>query len=415
MRLTLAAAAILGAAFSLGCGSEEEKSAEKTPDPRFVRQDIPAPPDGGLQWVSKTFTVPAGEERFYCMRIATVEEDLFIQSGAVYQVEGGHHVIAFHTTELEDQSPDPHVCDGGEMSGNIRFATVGAADGTGVAMPEGVAMKIPAGAEIWTQSHYVNASDEDVLAQDVINLELVAAEDVSTLAGTFAQSDFSFDLQPRQETTRTMECAFTRELTIPWLVPHMHEWGKEYLVEILKGDEVVWSTSGAWTAALRNDIPIQELAEHITVTPEHKVRTTCTWANTGDAPLAFPEEMCVTFFPFYPADGEFVLCDEEGVIAGGGPTSGLVDQCLSAEDQAIIADPATDAAIEACGFSCLAGGPCECLVNLGFSEGCATCYGDNIACAAGACLDACLDSASAECRTCVNDKCLPAFDACTGL
>jgi hypothetical protein len=145
-------------------------------------------------------------------------------------------------------------------------------------------------------------------------LTLIAEADVTQIASTFAHVDLTFSLPALQQTTRSMECAVPREMTIPWLLPHMHEWGEHFKLELLRKDatEPFWMYEGEWFTGARNDFPIQELEEFITLQPGDVIRTTCTWNNTEDTALLWPREMCVTFFPFFPGDGALLACDESG-------------------------------------------------------------------------------------------------------
>jgi hypothetical protein len=284
------------------------------PGPDKLRDDIPDPPAGGVQVVGPIFSVPAGKEVFMCMRIPfDVTEQMYVQSSHVYQSTNGHHTLLYYSENSAGVDPEPHPCDGLDMT-DVRIVTTGAANGTGLSMPDGVVLQVPPGAELWAQSHYINATDQDSEVQDVINLELVPEDQVTEIASSFAHVDLTFTLPPAQETTRTMECAVPRDMTIPWLLPHMHEWGKEFTLELLRAgeEEPFWDWSGDWFTNARNDFPVQQLDEFIELKAGDRIRTTCTWNNTESDTILWPQEMCVTFFPFFPGDGGLLACDETG-------------------------------------------------------------------------------------------------------
>lgn len=306
----LVAIVVLTLGLVVGCGTADDPNT----GPDKLRDDIPDPPEGGVQVVSPIFTVPAGQEVFMCMRIPfDVTEDMFVQRSYVYQSNNGHHTLLFYSNNSAGVDPEPHPCNGLDMT-DVRIVTTGAANGTGLSMPDGVVLAVPKGAELWAQSHYINATDQDRQVQDVLNLELIPESEVQEIASSFAHVDLTFNLPPQQETTRTMECAVPREMTIPWLLPHMHEWGKEFELTLTRKDETepFWSWQGPWFDGARNDFPVQELDEFITLQPGDKIRTTCTWSNTEDTNILWPQEMCVTFFPFFPGDGGLLACDESG-------------------------------------------------------------------------------------------------------
>jgi hypothetical protein len=294
---------VLGLA--LGCGTADG-------GPELLRDDIPDPPPGGVQFATPIFEIPAGEEVFMCMRVPfEVDREMFVQSSRVFQADAGHHTLVFYSENSEGVNPEPHECDGFEMT-DVRIVTTGTADGVGLTMPEGVVLAIPEGAEIWVQSHYINATEKLRRVQDVVNLELIEPDEVRQVAGTFAQVDLTFTLAPQAETTRVLECQIPHEMTVPWILPHMHEWGKSFKIEVLEDDETVYELSGDWFESARDDFPIEQLDEYLELGPQHTVRTTCHWFNDGAEPLLFPQEMCVTFFPYFPGDGSLLACDETG-------------------------------------------------------------------------------------------------------
>ncbi len=300
----------LGASF--GCAADDDGGGVQTPDK--LRDDIPDPAPGGAQLVTPQFTIPAGQEVFMCMKVPyAVSQDMFVQAGHIFQMVNGHHTLLFYANDSTGVDPEPHRCDGFDMT-DVRIVTTGTANGTGVATPPGIVLQVPKGVELWVQSHYINATDQDAQAQDVINLDLVPQDQVEEIASTFAQTDLTFTLPPQQETTKSMDCEVHQEMTIPWLLPHMHEWGTHFSVGLYRQQETTpfWSWDGDWYAGARNDFPIQKFDDYITLQPGDHVKTTCTWFNTKDTAMLFPQEMCVTFFPFFPGDGSLIACDESG-------------------------------------------------------------------------------------------------------
>jgi hypothetical protein len=289
------------------CGEDDP-----TGQPDKLRDDIPDPGPNGVQMVSPTFEVPAGEEVFMCMRLAySPDRDLYINSSNIYQSFNGHHTLVFYSNNSAGVDPLPHRCDGVDMT-DVRIVTTGAANGAGLPMPEGVALKVPKGSELWIQSHYINASDEKRTVQDVINVETIPIEEVTEVASTFAHVDLTFVLPPNQRSSRTMECKVPQEMTVPWFLPHMHEWGESFKIEIVRDGVTRFEHEGPWFDGARNDFPVHFLETPMTLTPEDTIRTTCNWNNTLDENLLWPREMCVTFFPFYPGNGQLLACDESG-------------------------------------------------------------------------------------------------------
>ncbi|MCS6800111.1 MAG: hypothetical protein NZ898_16595 [Myxococcota bacterium] len=290
------------------CGSDSAPPAD-TFEP-------PPPPPGGMQIVSPEFSIPPGSEKFICMEIpVSLDRDIYVRASRVHQSRGGHHLLAFYTTESEPRIPEPRDCRGEDMGrGGLRILGVGSSAGSGIALPEGVAFRVPAGVRVIAQSHYINAGTQPLVARDAINLELVQRERVTAFAGAFAQVDLHLELPPRRETTRQMECRMPLDgMRVPWLLPHMHEWGVHKRVELRRASGetlVLWE--GEWEAAFRDHFPIVDLGDML-VGRDDVLRTRCTWHNTLDEPLLFPTEMCATFLVFHPSEtGALHVCDDTG-------------------------------------------------------------------------------------------------------
>jgi hypothetical protein len=308
MRTYLAALVLFLAAPLAACtGGDDDDGSD-------LLFEVPDPPAGGIQIATPPFTVPGSSEVFMCMRIPyEVTEDLYIQSLTGYQAEGGHHSLIYYVDENSPNEEAPHECNELDMA-DLRFVGVGTGYGHGIAMPPGKVLRVPAGKRIFVQSHYLNLEAEERLVQDVLNIELTPAEQVDQVLGSYANVDLTFELPPNQETTRTIECSPPTEITVPWMLPHMHEWGSQFKLEVEfaeGGTQVVFDDG--WDAALRDDFPILDFEPHLTIGPDDVIRTTCTWQNTEAQTMLFPKEMCATFMVYYPsATGSMMVCDESG-------------------------------------------------------------------------------------------------------
>jgi hypothetical protein len=293
-------------AFLIGCGGGSG-------GPDLLREDIPDPPAGGVQVVSPIFEVPAESEVFMCMRIYTdITEELNVHASVGYQVEGGHHVMLYYSEEEQEGGDEPHDCGGGDM-GNIRFVGVGTADGIGISLPDGVAMKIPPGVKLYSQSHYVNTSAAPMQAQDVVNLEVLAPEAVEQTAGAFTEVDLTLELEPGVASDGVVDCTAPMDMTIPWMIPHMHEKGTHFKLEVIRGEETVAVYDEDWDPSFRDHFPVVEFEPHLQLTTADRIRTTCSWFNDTGETMYWPAEMCATFMSFYPSpDGALLACDSQG-------------------------------------------------------------------------------------------------------
>lgn len=276
--------------------------------------DVPALAADAVRLVSPTFTVDAGTEAFICMRIPfEVEEDIYVNASVAYQANGGHHSMLYYSPPDQEPPNDaPHECVDSDM-GNIRFIGVGTADGVGISLPKGIAMKIPKGSKIYSQSHYVNAQTTTLTAQDVVDLVLIPADQLEQRAGAFTEVDLGLELPASMETTRQIDCTSPMDMEVPWMIPHMHEWGYYFKLEVIVDDVPQTVYESEWNETLRDHFPLVHFDPPLHLTPADRIRTTCTWRNIESHDILFPSEMCATFMPFYPSpDGALLACDETG-------------------------------------------------------------------------------------------------------
>jgi len=298
------------------CGSDEQPKSSKgepgTEQPEATTQ-APPPKEGGAQLVTPAFTVPSGAEIFECMRVPfEIKEDLYVQSSAAWQAPGGHHMLIYYSEGSVVYKDEPHACDGTDML-DVRLIGVGGADGVGIAMPPGVTLKIPAGAKIYGQSHYVNTTSKDITAKDTINLELLPFEKVENVAGTWAEINSTFELKPHETSTVSVTCSPPEAGKVPWIIPHMHEYGKHITIEHIVDNVTNVLYDSDWGEALREHFPLTMFAEHLSIKPTDKFRTTCTWDNTTPGSILWPKEMCVAFMAYYPSSsGALWACDADG-------------------------------------------------------------------------------------------------------
>jgi hypothetical protein len=302
---------VLPLTFALSaCAGDDEPTGEQ-PD---VIGHAPQP-QNGIQLVSPKFEIEPASEVFLCMRIPYEgTEPIYVQKSVAYQAKGGHHSMLYYLPSDFEVQEEPHECLGDEMGRDgIRFVGVGTAEGSGIELPPGIVLEIPPGVKLFTQAHYLNTTTEPIIGQDVINLELIDRSQVANIAGSFTQIDMTFEIPAGQELTRSIECTAPVDMKIPFMIPHMHEQGKHFTLEVERAGETLTIYDNDWNAALRDDFPVENFAEHLELSVNDKIVTTCTWQNDLTIPLLFPREMCATFMVFYPSpDGAMLACDESG-------------------------------------------------------------------------------------------------------
>ncbi len=130
------------------------------------------------------------------------------------------------------------------------------------------------------------------------------------------------------------------------------------------------------------------------------------------APDVAPDTIADTTSPDTAADTAVAETTPDTTSAGA--CDNTADNTTLASVQATL-----EAKIQTCAFECLgqgAGCATTCIQReTALSSGCATCFGEVIACTISNCALQCLDASSAGCTTCRDDKCTPAFETCAGI
>jgi len=242
----------------------------------------------------------------------TAESDILVSHGVGAQMEGGHHITVYYT--MAPQDVGHHPCTDDEMTS---WRQVAAAEGLGdeeqFHVP-GLATRIPAGAQIVLQAHYINLSGPRVV-NDHVDVLIPRPEEVQAMAGTMIVIDDTFEVPPRTHLRRVMTCTVPRDVQVAFLLGHMHEWGSHYRLERLDGSggsEMLYDAP--WEASYASHPPYElyGLETPMLVPAGTQLRQTCEWDNAEVDPLLFPREMCLAYMITFPAvtdDLEFCEVD----------------------------------------------------------------------------------------------------------
>lgn len=279
--------------------------------PLDARLEYPAPSEGGVGWVTPDYEVAPYTDIQFCTVFTYEGDDAGVIGGQFLQNRDyGHHTVILVSNEREEEIPDGSVWECTETHQmrmeNTEPLLFGNQLSEGLAelvLPDGLAVKLRAGSRILMQSHYINATDEPVLLNDAINLDLIPADDVETWTAPWIHIDNGLDLPPG-ESTVTIDCEFDQELNLLSMLGHMHEWGTSFSVEQVHEDgstELLYDIP-EWDVSFRDLAPTNEWAPgEFTVRPGDRFRTTCNYYNDTADNLGFPEEMCVSVGMAYPA------------------------------------------------------------------------------------------------------------------
>jgi len=170
--------------------------------------------------------------------------------------------------------------------------------------PDGIAFKLKHGQRWVMDLHYVNTTGDTLLVNAAVNIGTVDPNQVEYWAGAVQFDAGTLDIPPNQESTVDFTCNFQQDMNILSLMGHMHDAGTSYTVDWVHNLEEsrVYEVLD-WSSAYREYPRIDSWgAGEFPVKAGEGLRTSCSWNNTSDEALAFPEEMCTSVIVMYPLE-----------------------------------------------------------------------------------------------------------------
>jgi hypothetical protein len=259
---------------------------------RDVRVTPPAADPQYIDLLSAERVIPASSERMFCTYLTYDGSDTAINDLQAIQGKFGHHAILLAAKEPKPAGTVEDCSDPKDMAKFDVFAVF--AD----RLPDGHATHLPAGKNLVFQSHYVNTSEDELLVQDVVRLHQVPVAGVTVWGSAWANAPLEFNIAAHSSGSVVAECTVPSDMNVLMLGGHMHQYGSTF--ETLTGPDSNSLTSiykiDPWKPEYRDEPPVQlDLSAPIHWTQGMVIRTKCSWNNTTDHMISFPEEMCSTF------------------------------------------------------------------------------------------------------------------------
>jgi len=284
----------LGLMLLIGCGTSEPTGPETLPD-----LEVPPPPENGVQVITPIVRdLQPGTDYEICTwtdSIVDVQTD--IRSTIGFQTEPpGHHVILFYT--LDKQPPGTsRICTDTDMA-SFRYLSGNGANGELNAAPGDLVFRMPPGAQLVVNHHYLNASDQVLEGQALINVNY-ADDGVYTPSGATAIVDTAIEL-PIGRSTHDISCTLDRQMKFWYFIPHMHRWGTNITVDTVRSGEKQRLFDTVWEESFTFHPPElrQDPAAPMVMNAGDKIEIHCEWNNDTDKVLNFGFEMCVGFGQF---------------------------------------------------------------------------------------------------------------------
>lgn len=289
--------ALLLAAAPLACGGAPDAQQAPVDELRFETL------------VEGDWSLPPGSETYYCVR-KTLDRDLWVRAFDALAPAGTHHTVL---TYGEPDAPDGVVeCDSFENHQVMAYGSgVGAQP---FLMPEGVAVRVPAGKQLLLNLHVFNVSTEPLSGLSGVRVAQVerAAQSDLTEAEAVLMGPMDLTIPPGNHSVEG-GCTLAEDATLFAVAPHMHRLGAHM--------RVVAKSSVAGERAIHDepysfeDQRVRLLAEEIPMRKGDRVEVRCAYANTTRNTVGFGEstldEMCFAgVYRYPPAPKGFFVCTQ---------------------------------------------------------------------------------------------------------
>jgi hypothetical protein len=287
-------------AFLIACGTTAEPTGPETlPD-----LEVPEPPEHGVQVITPIVRdLQPGNDYEICTwteHIFDAQTDVKATTG--FQTEPpGHHVILFYT--LEHQEPGTQrVCTDTDMA-TFRYLTGNGTNGIKNEAPGDLIFRIPEGAQLVVNHHYLNAYDTVLDGQSLINVDFAPAGDW-TPSGSLAFVDTAIQVQPGED-FHEVSCTLDRDQQLWYLIPHMHRWGTRITVDVTRNGVEERFFDTPWDDSFTFHPPELRMdpTTPMSLSAGDKVDVRCEWNNDTGRVLPFGFEMCVAFAQTVDVEG----------------------------------------------------------------------------------------------------------------
>ncbi len=282
---------------AVGCGGGGGGGDDAvTPD---ADPDAPdALPGDWVELISSPWTIQPGEE-YQCERL-TVTEDVWIKAFRSDAPLGSHHsVLTVGSAGADGTFP----CGAGD---NEPAMIYGAGIATNdIVMPEGVAMKVPAGSQLNLNLHLFNTQPTDDLSgTSRVLIQTVPASELAGIveAEVVLMGPLTFTIDQGADTV-TGQCTQSGATNLFMVNPHMHQLGVHQRVVARRAAGDVTIHDGAYDFMDQQIYPIDVLP----MANGDRVEVTCTYDNDTGGTVSFGDsseaEMCFATTYRYPALG----------------------------------------------------------------------------------------------------------------
>jgi hypothetical protein len=241
---------------------------------------------------------PLGSDEYCTDTNVIMPEDTWINASEGFQSETGHHVILFYLTT--PVTPSTHLCSNSEMTEfSFGMAPSGGPGARLATLPGNLAVKIPKGAQIVVNHHYLNAGSKNVpQAQSALNVYFADPTVSHTTSSVMVVQDTALSV-PVGASTYSIDCTINQPYGAWMFFPHMHNWGTHITVtdtpastgEAKQLFDVDWQPDYAFD--FNSVATMASPSTPFMFNKGDKIHIQCDYMNNTNATMSFGTEMCL--------------------------------------------------------------------------------------------------------------------------
>jgi hypothetical protein len=293
----------LGLVLVTGCGTD---GVTEPDGPEILPAlTVPPAPENGIQIITAPFRdIAPGKDYEVCTWTSAIfDRETDVKSTLGYQTEPpGHHVILFYTMDTLPAGTQ-RVCTDTDMA-SFRYLTGNGTNGIVNTAPGDLVFRIPAGAQLVMNQHFLNVTEETVSGQSALNVNFAEPGSVNTPSSSLAAVNTGLIVE-QGVTTQKMKCTYDRPYKLWYLIPHMHRWGQKISVDLTRNGDKHRYFDTTWAEEFTFHPPEMRMdpSAPLTINPGDQLDVECTWNNDEGRVLPFGFEMCVVFAQFVDDQG----------------------------------------------------------------------------------------------------------------
>ncbi len=294
-------------------GDRAVPTCEKEGDYLDVRPAFAPAPEDGIEIRTPAFEIPPYSQVFWCYWGTYKGPTTGVTHFRPFQADGyDHHNLLRAVTGVREDDGVMGLCPSAGAIGHYgpMYWPTGVEPGPDVEnwlnLPDGVAMQLQQDQKWVLDMHYINPTGCTLLVQNGVNLGTLAAEEVESWAAPIRlDAGDTVEIPANSDATIEFECEWPDDINVLSVGAHMHDMGANFSVDLVHTDGVVESVYEIeeWDPEYRNfPLMLNYPDGGIAVEAGDSFRTNCSWSNTTDEDIRFPDEMCSTLVSAYPVE-----------------------------------------------------------------------------------------------------------------